>query len=165
MLFSMFVLSPLDVKTGLADLVCSQLLDSPDLSAWAMWDHPAAPFYNKGRVVIVGDAAHATTPYQGQGAAQAIEDALVLKVLLGAVKSKEHIADAFAAYDQVRRPRSQRTVTTSRESGRLLGWMEPGIGNDLAKLKKRFETRMHWLWFRDLNAQNEAALKLFRESL
>ena len=36
-----------------------------------------APWY-RGRVVLIGDAAHATTPHCGQGAAQAIEDAIVL---------------------------------------------------------------------------------------
>ncbi|KAI9722566.1 MAG: hypothetical protein M1828_004561 [Chrysothrix sp. TS-e1954] len=76
--------------------------------------------YIKGRVAILGDAAHATTPYQGQGAGQAIEDAMVLEALLGKTKSIEHIPDAFAAYDQIRRPRTQRMVTTSRESGQLL---------------------------------------------
>ena len=142
-----------------------QLLDAPELSAWAMYDHPPAPFYNKGRVVMIGDAAHATTPFQGQGAAQAIEDALVLKTLLGKTNQISEIGNAFAAFDQVRRPRSQRVVTTSRESGNLLGMQLPGVGDDIKKMKEKFDTRMHWIWHRDLTAQNDAALKLFSESL
>ena len=57
---------------------------------------------------MMGDAAHASTPWQGQGASQAVEDALVLETLLGKVKDAKHIPNALAAYDQVRRPRTQR---------------------------------------------------------
>lgn len=73
-----------------------------------MFDYPPAPFYNKGPVAIMGDAAHASTPWQGQGASQAVEDALVLETLLGRVEDMKHIPNVFAAYDQVRRPRTQR---------------------------------------------------------
>lgn len=85
-----------------------KLVKSPELAAWAMFDYPPAPFYSKGPAAIMGDAAHATTPWQGQGASQAIEDALVLETLLGAVNDPKQIPHAFAAYDQVRRPRTQR---------------------------------------------------------
>ena len=72
----------------LAEESVVQLIDLPDLSAWAMWDHGVpAPFYSQGRVTPMGDAAHATTPFQGQGAAQATEDALVLQTLLGQVRT------------------------------------------------------------------------------
>ena len=57
---------------------------------------------------MMGDAAHATTPWQGQGASQAIEDALVLETLLGRVHNVKHVSNAFSAYDQIRRARTQR---------------------------------------------------------
>ena len=119
---------------------------SGDLSAWAMYDMRPAPVYNKGNVAMMGDAAHASTPYQGQGASQAIEDALVLETLLGEVKDKKHIPLAFAAYDEVRRPRTQRCVTTSRESGDLTTMKAPGVGDDISKIRSKLVTRMHWLW-------------------
>ena len=130
-----------------------------------MFDDPPAPYYNKGRVAMLGDAAHATTPYQGQGAGQAIEDAMVLETLLGKTQSPKHIPNAFSAYDQIRRPRTQRMVTTSRESGELLGWKLPGVGSDLEKIREKLVTRMRWLWNRDMHAQNESAVKLFNEFL
>lgn len=114
---------------------------------------------------MMGDAAHATTPFQGQGAGQAIEDACVLETLFGRVKRGKDVPNVFAAYDQVRRPRSQRVVKTSREAGKLLGMMAEGVGGDLEKMRERLETRMRWIWNRDLERQNGEAVALFEESL
>ena len=142
-----------------------ELLDIPNLKMWAMRDDLPARTYAVGHVAMMGDAAHATTPYQGQGAGQAIEDALVLETLLGRIRDPKYIPNAFAAYDQVRKARSQRVVTTSREAGSLFAMMTEGVGDDLEKIKERSETRMHWIWNRDLGMQNAEAIDLFEESL
>jgi salicylate hydroxylase len=42
------------------------LLDRPGTQAWSMWDDPLTPTYFKGLSVMLGDGAHATTPFQGQ---------------------------------------------------------------------------------------------------
>ena len=55
-----------------------------------------APWY-RGRVLLVGDAAHATSPHAGQGAAQAIEDAVVLGEELAGAQSLALALDAFMA--------------------------------------------------------------------
>jgi len=54
-----------------------------------------------GRVVLIGDAAHASSPMMGQGGCMAMEDAVVLAELLG---SADQIEDAFGAYAARRRP-------------------------------------------------------------
>lgn len=142
------------------------LLDTPSLAAWSIWDLPHIHTYTKSRVCILGDAAHATTPFQGQGAGKAIEDALVLTTLLSKVRDPEsEIPNAFVAYDQVRRPRSQRVVETSREAGELYGMKAPGVGGDLRKMGEKMGKRMHWVWQRDLVKQNREAVELFEESL
>jgi len=41
-----------------------KLLDRPETLAWSMWDHPPAPTYYTGNVAMMGDAAHASTPFQ-----------------------------------------------------------------------------------------------------
>ena len=108
-----------------------------------MRDDLPAPFYTSNRVAIMGDAAHATTPWQGQGPSQAIEDACVLSALLGRVHDPKYIPNASSAYDQVRRARSQRVVSTSRETGRMMGFMEKGLGDDLVEIRKRLDGRMN----------------------
>lgn len=57
--------------------------------------------------MIVGDAAHATSPSSGQGASMAIEDAVVLARCLRDLPDVER---AFAAYEQIRRQRVERVV-------------------------------------------------------
>lgn len=95
---------------------------------------------------MMGDAAHAMTSFQGQGAGQAIEDACVLQTLLGKVRRTEEIPYALEAYDQVRRPRAERVVTTSREAGYLLTMQLEGVKDDLDKMKEQWERRMSWIW-------------------
>ena len=141
------------------------LFDTPNLLIWAMRDDLPAATYTTGNVAMMGDAAHATTPFQGQGAGQAIEDALVLETLLGRVRDAKFIPNAFAAYDQVRKARSQRVVTTSREAGLLFGMKGKGVGDDLEKIKEKLKTRMDWIWNRDLGKQNAEAIALYEESL
>jgi 2-polyprenyl-6-methoxyphenol hydroxylase-like FAD-dependent oxidoreductase len=51
--------------------------------------------WHRGRVLLIGDAAHATTPHLGQGAAQAVEDAVVLGELLAAERSHESVFERF----------------------------------------------------------------------
>lgn len=124
-----------------------------------------APYYSNGNVCMMGDGAHASTPYQGQGAGQATEDALVLESLLGRVTDVKQITAAFKAYDQVRRPRTQRVVATSREAGELLCLRNPSIGADWQKIKEQVETRMFWMWDKDMNEQVQDAVKAMEKFL
>ena len=114
---------------------------------------------------MMGDAAHATTPYQGQGVGQAIEDALVLATLLAEVPEPNMIQNAFLVYDQVRRVRTQRVVSTSRDAGQLISMRAEGVGSDLEKMRNLLSFRVHWIWNRDIVEQNREALRLFKESL
>lgn len=124
---------------------------------WALFDHPPAPTYYKGRFAILGDAAHASTPHQGAGAGQAIEDAYIMTNLLGNANSVEDIEDAFRAFDCVRRPRTQKVVVTSRDAGSLYDFEDETIGTDLDLLKRNLETRYNWIWDEDLLQQLKTA--------
>ncbi|RGP63501.1 mannitol 1-phosphate dehydrogenase [Fusarium sporotrichioides] len=130
-----------------------ELLDRP--KAWALLDHlPAPKFYSKN-IAIVGDAAHATTPFQGAGAGQAIEDALVLSKLLGRVQCVHGFEPALAAYDTIRRPRTEKIVQTSREAMELYT-----VTNTTDNWKKAWEGRMNWIWDIDLAAHVADALRV-----
>ncbi len=67
-----------------------------------------------GRVVLLGDAAHATTPNMGQGAGQAIEDAIVLG---NGFKQFEHVDNVLAFYEQKRVARTAKVIRLSRQIG------------------------------------------------
>ncbi|KAL8948092.1 MAG: hypothetical protein Q9222_005695 [Ikaeria aurantiellina] len=142
-----------------------KLLNNPDLAIWSMWDSPSVSTYSRGRLAMMGDAAHSMTAFQGQGAGQALEDSCVLQALLGQIHDKKEIPNALAAYDQVRRPRAERVVTTSRDAGYLATMQLEGIKDDLDKMRDNWNNRMHWIWHRNIKAQNEAALEIFKESL
>lgn len=71
--------------------------------------------YVKGRIALLGDAAHAMPPFLGQGGCQAIEDAIVLAYQL----SEKDVEPALKAYDEQRRPRSQKVVRESVRMGKL----------------------------------------------
>ncbi|KAI9659521.1 MAG: hypothetical protein M1821_001780 [Bathelium mastoideum] len=141
------------------------LLDRPETAAWSMWDHPPAPTFYRGKIVMLGDAAHATTPFQGQGAGQAIEDAFVLESLFAKVDTPEKATMAFQAYDRIRRPRSQRVVQTSREAGELCALRLPNVMDSPEALKENIEWRMDWMWHRDIASERDEAMIIYNKLL
>jgi 2-polyprenyl-6-methoxyphenol hydroxylase-like FAD-dependent oxidoreductase len=68
----------------------------------------------RGRVALLGDAAHAMTPNLGQGACQALEDALVLA---GCLERERAVEDALERYARLRRPRAESALRDSRRFG------------------------------------------------
>ncbi|SDK30643.1 2-polyprenyl-6-methoxyphenol hydroxylase [Catalinimonas alkaloidigena] len=77
------------------------------------------PRYAFGNIVLVGDAAHATTPNLGQGACQAIEDAVILGECLRASSVPE---EAFRRFERKRLARTHYVITTSRRVGQVAQW-------------------------------------------
>ncbi|MGH3321482.1 MAG: FAD-dependent monooxygenase [Streptosporangiaceae bacterium] len=87
----------------------------------------AAPLraFHLGRVALLGDAAHATTPNLGQGGCLALEDAVVLAHLLADGSGTDVIPDALAGYTAVRRPRALEISRRSRRVGEVAQWSSP----------------------------------------
>lgn len=108
------------------------------------------PTYYNGLLCLLGDSAHATTPHQASGAGQCIEDALVLSHLLGRVRDAKHLPMAFQAYDAIRRPRAQKVVSTSQETGQLYSFTHPEAGEDMEKIVENLRRRFLWIWEHDL---------------
>jgi 2-polyprenyl-6-methoxyphenol hydroxylase-like FAD-dependent oxidoreductase len=82
-------------------------------------DRRPARRYARGRVVLVGDAAHPTTPNLGQGANMAIDDAIVLA---RALRDEESVEDALARYERERLDRTRMIVKRSWAFGRPFRW-------------------------------------------
>lgn len=81
-----------------------------------IWDMKPLNRWYRGRVCLVGDAAHATTPNMGQGACQAIESALALSLCL---KREMSLERALACYQALRIKKAHLVTQTSRQVGRL----------------------------------------------
>ncbi|MEL7974593.1 FAD-dependent monooxygenase [Isoptericola sp. F-RaC21] len=95
------------------------------------------PRYARGRVVMVGDAAHATLPTMGQGAATALEDGVCVgRIVAAGVASGRPLGEALAAYDATRRPRCRALARASVSSGRFGSHLGPrwqGLRNALLR--------------------------------
>jgi FAD-dependent urate hydroxylase len=74
-----------------------------------MEDIPTVPVWHRGRTVLIGDCAHATSPSSGQGASLAVESAVQLA---RALRDLPH-RDAFAAYEQLRRARVEKIIAAA----------------------------------------------------
>lgn len=81
---------------------------------WPIYDLPSLTTWHKGRVCLLGDAAHATSPHVGQGASLALEDALVFAQCLRDVPSLD---GAFATFERLRKGRTEKLVAQARRTG------------------------------------------------
>ena len=79
---------------GLVGELREQLMDSERVDYRPLYALLLSPPWHRGRVVLIGDAVHATTPHLAAGAGLAIEDGIVLAELLAATRS---VPDALAA--------------------------------------------------------------------
>ena len=75
-----------------------------------------------GNLVLIGDAAHATTPNMGQGACMAIEDAAILASCL---EKHSNPAEAFQEFEKRRLGRTRKIVTDSWQLGKIAQWENP----------------------------------------
>ncbi|MBI2317964.1 MAG: FAD-dependent monooxygenase [Betaproteobacteria bacterium] len=90
----------------------------PDVHKWALYERDPLSHWCEGPVALLGDACHPMMPYMAQGAATAMEDAVVLSRCLEGV-APEGFAGAFSRYELARKERTSRIQLTSR----LNEWM------------------------------------------
>ncbi|EKM60412.1 uncharacterized protein PHACADRAFT_203617 [Phanerochaete carnosa HHB-10118-sp] len=108
-----------------------------NVSKWAIRHIRSLPQYADGRVVLIGDSAHAMSTHKGAGAGQAIDDSYVLGRILAHPKvTTENVAEAFKVYDAIRRPVASEALECSLRTGFLYEFHPDYLptGTDVEKL-------------------------------
>jgi len=98
------------------------LVPAGEVCEWKLRVHAPLPTWVHGTVALVGDACHPTLPHLAQGAAQAIEDAAVIAVVLSRIPdaSPESINKALRVYEKTRKERAETLVELAAASARAL---------------------------------------------
>jgi 2-polyprenyl-6-methoxyphenol hydroxylase-like FAD-dependent oxidoreductase len=108
----------LDLHAGWHDPIPRLLEAAENIGVTATLDVATLPTWSRKRVVLIGDAAHATSPHAGQGASLALEDAMRLARLL---QERQELRATFEAFETERRPRAERVVAFARRNGNQKG--------------------------------------------
>jgi 2-polyprenyl-6-methoxyphenol hydroxylase-like FAD-dependent oxidoreductase len=95
--------------------------DPAQIQRWVLRDRPALGQWSKGRVTLVGDAAHPTSPYAAYGAGMSIEDGYFVGRALRGVDLAASIAvrKALQAYEEPRKPHTAAQVKLAWMNGRI----------------------------------------------
>ncbi|KNG83910.1 hypothetical protein ANOM_008141 [Aspergillus nomiae NRRL 13137] len=129
-----------------------------ELDQWALFDlfeYPV-PKYNKGRVCLMGDAAHASSPHHGAGAS------------FGRTSKATALRTAFETYDKIRRTRTQWLVNSSRRVCDL--FQQPEWANPAKRVKtescfEEVKDRSFKIWHFDSAAMVDDTIREYRESM
>jgi 2-polyprenyl-6-methoxyphenol hydroxylase-like FAD-dependent oxidoreductase len=114
-------------ETPKANIHFSDIIDLEPITEW-----------QSGKVCLIGDAAHATTPNMGQGACQAVEDAYVIGRLFAQGRSAEEV---FSQYEKLRMSKAHFIVNTSWKIGKVAHWENNAaiwLRNALVKITPAF---------------------------
>jgi salicylate hydroxylase/6-hydroxynicotinate 3-monooxygenase len=87
----------------------------PDVHKWALLERDPLLRWTEERIALLGDACHPMTPYMAQGAASALEDAVVLSRCLNGVTT-DGVAAALRSYEATRKPRATEIQGSSRKN-------------------------------------------------
>jgi len=124
------------------------LLDAVTLcSQWGLFLRPPTDNWGRGRIQLIGDAAHAMLPNAGQGAGQAFEDAYILARWLDALP-----ADPVTAMEKFRRVRIPRVHAVQRRSSTIVRAKHDYDPRELntAGAKVDAADAMAWIWSYDV---------------
>ncbi|RJE18467.1 salicylate hydroxylase [Aspergillus sclerotialis] len=94
------------------------LVPDDEVLEWKLCLHAPLKTWIRGSVALIGDACHPMLPYTAQGAAQAVEDAAALGILLSLITSKDQIPLALQIYEKSRKSRAE-TVQQSGTENRV----------------------------------------------
>jgi salicylate hydroxylase len=107
---------------------------------WALYDREPLPVWTKGRLTLLGDAAHPMLPHLGQGANQSIEDGMALATILAKADCTK-VSSALHAYERLRRERVAAVQRGARENGLRLDSHYADLGVRDAEIRAHAEFR------------------------
>ena len=109
---------------------------------WALYDREPLPTWTKGRLTLLGDAAHPMLPHLGQGANQSIEDGMALATILARVDTSA-VPSSLLAYERLRRERVAEVQLGARQNGLRVDSAYSDLGVRDAELVAHAEFRKH----------------------
>ena len=130
-----------------------------DRNALEQWVHL------NGKLVLIGDAAHAMLPHQGAGAGQSIEDGYTLSRFLQQYLKGDNgsLEGWLNKFQGVRLPRAQKAQATARQAG--LVYQQQGdlfegksYDDNLPEVAQQLKDRMKWIWSEDIDVAIDAAI-------
>jgi salicylate hydroxylase len=124
---------------------------------WALYDREPLPLWSKGRLTLLGDAAHPMLPHLGQGANQSIEDGMALAEILARANESE-IPEALLTYEKLRRERVADVQRGARQHGLRVDSLTGDLAQRDAELVAHAEFRKQ-LYTYDVLPHAEAALR------
>jgi 2-polyprenyl-6-methoxyphenol hydroxylase-like FAD-dependent oxidoreductase len=104
----------LDFHKGWHDPIPRILEAAENIVVTATLDVATLPTWSRQRTLLIGDAAHATSPHAGQGASLALEDAMRLGRLM---QDRQELDVTFQNFEAERRPRAEKIVALARRNG------------------------------------------------
>lgn len=115
-----------------------------ECSKWGLFTRPLTGNWGRGRIQLIGDAAHAMLPNAGQGACQAFEDAYILGRWLDACRNP---AEAFANFRRIRVPRVHGVQRLSISNARFKHMRNSDAQKDaIAAGKGSVHGSSEWVW-------------------
>ena len=133
----------------------TEMVGATDVGArWALHDLEPLERWHTDRVVLMGDAAHAMVPHQGQGANQTIEDAIVLADCLADTHAPDDLAAVLRRYARRRRGRAVGVQWLSRRTADL---MHLADGSEIAHRDALFRdlySQLAWIHSHDAHADH-----------
>ena len=123
---------------------------------WGLYDREPLATWTNGRLTLLGDAAHPMLPHVGQGANQAIEDAVALATLLSSSDANS-APRALQTYERVRRPHAARVQGSSRANGARYDFARVELAQRDRELSNQSRDRA-WMWNYNAEAEATAAL-------
>ncbi|WP_188110536.1 FAD-dependent oxidoreductase [Aeromicrobium ginsengisoli] len=119
----------LEIATGTAAPLPDMIRSTPadNVISWVIRDREALPTWSKGRIAVMGDAAHATNPYAGYGAGMAVVDGLYLAgSLVGHdLSDLEGLTSVLEKYQSDRKPETDEVVAFAYMMGQLMHTANP----------------------------------------